>query len=74
MPLCTLAYRSLPKGFQAKAKAMLHEIMNAETRAQAEEEAKKFSGTFEAKHLKAVECLKKDLALMSAFFSFPAEH
>lgn len=65
---------SLPKGLQAKAKAMLHEIMNAETRAVAEEEAKKFAGTFEAKHPKAVECLKKDLALMLAFFSFPAEH
>lgn len=64
----------LPKGLQAKAKAMLHEIWQAETKAEAERAFALFVTTFEAKYPKAVECLAKDREVLLTFYDFPAEH
>jgi transposase-like protein len=64
----------LPKGVQPKAKAMLHEIWQAETKAAAETAFALFVTTFEAKYPKAVECLMKDREVLLTFYDFPAEH
>ena len=57
----------LPKHVQSKAKAMLHEIWMAETKADAEKAFDGFVETFEAKYPKAVECLSKDREVLLAF-------
>lgn len=64
----------LPKGSQAKAKAALHAIYEAETRADAEKAFDLFVSTYEAKYPKATECLSKDRESLLSFYSFPAEH
>jgi len=64
----------LPKSLQPKAKAALHEIWMAETKAQALVAFGQFVTTFEAKYPKAVECLVKDREALLAFYDFPAEH
>jgi len=64
----------LPKSVQPRAKGMLHEIWQAETKAAAEEAFDLFVTTFEAKYLKAAECLTKDRDVLLAFYDFPAEH
>jgi len=64
----------LPKSIQGKAKAGLHEIWMAETKAQAEKAFDRFVRDFGAKYPKAVEILKKDRAVLLAFYDFPAEH
>jgi putative transposase len=64
----------LPKRLQARAKAMLHEIMRALDRQSAEEGIERFVQEFEARYPKAVECLVKDQETMLTFFDFPAEH
>src|SRR5512147_2466123 len=64
----------LPKGVQPKAKAALHEIYGAETKAKAEEAFDLFVKTYQAKYPKATECLAKDREALLAFSDFPAEH
>ena len=64
----------LPKGQQAKAKAALHEIWMAESRATAEQAFDHFLTTYEAKYAKAAECLAKDRQALLTFYDFPAEH
>lgn len=64
----------LPKRLQARAKAMLHEIMRAPDRQSAEEDIERFVQEFEARYPKAVECLVKDQETMLTLFDFPAEH
>jgi transposase-like protein len=64
----------LPKSIQGKAKAGLHEIWMAETKAQAVKGFDRFVRDFGAKYPKAVEILKKDRAVLLAFYDFPAEH
>jgi putative transposase len=64
----------LPKGVQPKAKAALHAIYEAETRAAAEKAFDLFVATYEAKHPKATECLAKDREALLTFYDFPAEH
>ena len=64
----------LPKRLQAKAKRMLHEIMNAETKKEAEAEIERFDTEFGAKYPKAVASLRKDEDLLLTFYDFPAEH
>ena len=64
----------LPKHVQPKAKAMLHEIWMAETKAEADKAFDRFVATFEAKYPKASECLAKDRRELLAFYDFPAEH
>ena len=64
----------LPKGQQAKAKAALHEIWMAESRAIAEQAFDQFLTTYEVKYEKAAECLAKDRLALLTFYDFPAEH
>jgi putative transposase len=64
----------LPKGGQPKAKAALHEIYGAETKAEAEKAFELFVKTYQAKYPKATECLEKDKGALLAFYDFPAEH
>lgn len=64
----------LPKSVQSKAKAGLHEIWMAETRADAQAAFDRFIQTYQAKYPKATECLAKDRKALLAFYDFPAEH
>lgn len=65
---------ALPKSVQSKAKQALHEIWQAETRAQAEKAFDLFIKTYEPKYPKAVACLHKDRDVLLSFYDFPAEH
>lgn len=63
-----------PKGKQAKAKSMLHDIWMAETKAEANKAFDLFIATFQAKYPRAVGCLAKDRDELLTFYDFPAEH
>ncbi len=62
------------KRVQPKAKEMLHAIWMAPTRAEGEQAFDAFIEMFAAKYPAAVECLKKDRAVLLTFYDFPAEH
>jgi putative transposase len=64
----------LPKGSQPRAKQMLHEIYQAESRAEAEKALALFVSTYEAKYPKATACLTKDKDVLLTFYDFPSEH
>jgi putative transposase len=64
----------LPKGSQPKAKRMLHDIYQAESRKEAEKAFDLFVATYQAKYPQAVECLVKDRGVLLTFYDFPAEH
>ena len=64
----------MAKGQQPRAKAMLHDIWQAATRAEAEKAFDLFVATYRAKYGKATECLAKDREELLAFYDFPAEH
>ena len=65
---------ALPKRLQPRAKGMLHEIMEAPTRADAKQALETFREEFDAKYPKAVAKLDKDWKQLGAFYDFPAEH
>jgi len=64
----------LPKTGQTKAKEMLHNIWQAETKFEAEKAFKLFVETYDAKYPKATLCLQKDTDELLAFYDFPAMH
>jgi transposase-like protein len=64
----------MAKGQQPTAKAMLHDIWQAATKAEAEKAFDLFVATYRAKYGKATECLAKDREELLAFYDFPAEH
>jgi len=64
----------LPKSLQAKAKAGLHDIWMAPTKATATKAFDGFLQTYEAKYPKAADCVRKDREALLAFYQFPAEH
>jgi transposase-like protein len=64
----------LPRGQQASAKNILHEIWMSATKEDAIKAMDKFAATYQAKYPKAVECLLKDKEELLAFYDFPAEH
>lgn len=64
----------LPKRLQPKAKQALHEIMNADTKDNAEEMTERFARDYEAKYPKAVASLRRHGEKLLTFFDFPAEH
>jgi transposase-like protein len=64
----------LPKGAQKRAKAHLHQIWMAETRAEAEKAFDFFLNAYRAKYPKVADCLAKDRDDLLAFYDFPAEH
>jgi putative transposase len=65
---------ALPKRLQPRAKAMLHEIMEAPTRTEAGQALDRFRGEFEPKYPKAMAKLDRDWKHLTAFYDFPAEH
>lgn len=65
---------ALPKSLHAKAKAGLHEIWMAPTRAQAIRAFDIFLKTYGTKYPKATEKLTRDRDALLAFYDFPAEH
>ena len=64
----------LPKSMQAKAKGALHEIWQADTKADAGKAFDLFIETYEPKYPKATLNLHKDREELLAFYDFPAEH
>jgi putative transposase len=64
----------LPKGVQPKAKALVHDIWQAETKAAAEKSFDLFVATYQAKYPKATDCLSKDREELLVFYEFPAMH
>src|SRR3954468_14133059 len=65
---------ALPKRLQPRAKTLLHEMMQAPSRADARVARERFRGEFDAKYPKAVAKLDKDWTQLTAFYDFPAEH
>src|SRR4051795_12619862 len=65
---------ALPKRLQPAAKKLLHEIMEAPSRADARLARERFREQFDAKYPKAVGKLDKDWVHLTAFYDFPAEH
>jgi transposase-like protein len=59
---------------QPRAKADLHQIWMAETRAAAHKAFDAFLEKYQAKYPAACECLKKDRDVLLTFYDFPAEH
>ena len=64
----------LPKRLQPRAKAMLHEIMEAPTRSDAARELERLRDEFAAKYPKSLAKLDRDWKHLTAFYDFPAEH
>jgi transposase-like protein len=64
----------LPKRLQPKAKELLHDMMRAETKADAEKERDQFDRLYSEKYPKAVECLIKNWMQLTMYFDFPASH
>lgn len=65
---------AVPKSLQAKAKAQLHAIWMASTRAEAVAAFDRFVQTYQAKYPKAADKLATDRDALLAFYDFPAEH
>ena len=65
---------NMPKSVQPRAKADIHEIWMAETRADAAAAFDTFLEKYQAKYPAACECLAKDRDVLLAFYDFPAEH
>ncbi len=65
---------ALPKRLQPRAKALLHEMMEAPTERDARHARELFREEFAAKYPKAVAKLDRDWRTLTAFYSFPAEH
>ena len=64
---------ALPKSLQAKAKAALHDIGMAPTRAEANRAFDRFLEPYGAKYPQAVEKLSRDREALLIFYDFPAE-
>ena len=64
----------MPKSVQAKAKGHLHDIWQAETKAEAKAAFDFFVETYGVKYEKAVAKLIKDREALLAFYDFSAEH
>ena len=65
---------TMPKSVQPKAKGDLHEIWQAETKADAETAFDHFLKKYDAKYQKACECLRKDREQLLTFYDFLAEY
>lgn len=63
-----------PKRIQGQVKTLLHDMMYAATKSDADKTRKQFANLFHEKYPKAVEKLDKDWSALTAFFSFPASH
>jgi transposase-like protein len=64
----------LPKRLQPKAKALLHEAMNAPRRKECQAKIAEFEAEFGAKYPKAAASLNTNAEKLQTVFDFPAEH
>jgi len=64
---------ALPKRVQPRAKAALHEIMEAPKREAAGQALERFRAEFSARYPKAVAKVDTDRKALTAFYDFPAE-
>ena len=64
----------LPKSIEGKARAGLHDIYKAETRAAADTAFDAFIATYDDKYPKATACLRKDRDVLLTFYDFPGSH
>ncbi len=64
----------LPKSLQPRAKAALHEMMNAPTKAQCEKLIQAFVAEYEPKYPKATKSLASETEKLMTHFALPAEH
>ena len=64
----------MPKSVQSKAKTMIHDMYQADTKKHAEEAYELFVKTFKDKYPKAVACLEKDEEDLFSFYDFPGVH
>lgn len=64
----------MPNSVHPKAKGNLHEIWQAETKADANNAFDEFIEKYGAKYSTACECLKKDRDMVRTFYDFPARH
>jgi len=64
----------LPKRLHPPAKALLHEMYLAPSRAEALKAYRLFLERYGAKYPKACDCLRKDEDTLFTFYDFPAEH
>ena len=62
----------LPKRLQGQAKSLLHEMMRAPTKSEANRQLGIFRSTFNDKYPKSYQCLDKDWSVLTNFFDFPA--
>jgi transposase-like protein len=65
---------ALPKRLQPDAQKLLHEIMEAPSRADARTALERFREAFDAKYPKAMAKLDRDWQHLTAVYDFPAEH
>ena len=65
---------ALPNRLQPDAKKLLHEMMEAPSRQDANGALERFREAFDAKYPKAAAKLDRDWAHLTAFYDFPAEH
>jgi len=65
---------AMPKSVQAKAKGHLHDIWQAEPKADADTVFDFFIETYGVKYEKGASKLTKDRDVLLAFYNFPAEH
>jgi len=64
----------LPKAIQSKAKSLIQEMHQAETKQEALPAYDHFIASYSDKYPKAVECLTKDSEDLFTFYDFPAAH
>ena len=64
----------LPKSAQPRAKTLIHDIYQAETREEAVAAFKHFCDAYRDKYPKAVDCLEHDREALLAFYELPAAH
>jgi transposase-like protein len=64
----------LPKAIQSKAKSLIHEMYQAETKQEALQAYEHFLASYSDKYPKAAECLSKDSEDLFTFYDFPAVH
>jgi transposase-like protein len=64
----------LPKAIQSKAKSLIHEMYQAETKQEALQAYDHFLASYSDKYPKAAECLSKNSEDLFTFYDFPAVH
>lgn len=62
----------LPKRLHAQAKSLLHEMMKAPSKSEANRQLGLFRSAFNDKYEKAYKCIDKDWEVLTSFFDFPA--